>query len=421
MSMHTNSYPRIVITGMGLVTALGSDAETFFGNLLEGKSGISRLTRFDTTNYNCKVAGEIPSFDPTQYMEPKDARRSDRFTQFAIAASKIAVKDSGIDFEKTDRDRAGVIIGSGIGGISTIEEQGRRLYASGPHKVSPLMIPMLIGNMAAGQVAIDFKLRGPNYCVMSACATGSHAIGDAVRMLRLGEADVMLAGGSEASITELGFAGFCNMKAMAAAYNDTPEKASRPFDAKRDGFVMGEGAGILILETEEHAIARGAHIHAEVIGHAATCDAYHITAPDPEGYALVKCMNNALADAGIRAEDVDYVNAHGTSTPYNDSSETKALKKVFGEYAHKLKISSTKSMTGHLLGAAGAVEAIASIKTIEKGWIAPTINYENPDPDCDLDYVPNVKVQKEVNIAMSNNMGFGGHNASVIFRRYGNK
>jgi len=404
---------------MGLVTALGNDAETFFGNLLEGKSGIGPLTRFDVTNFTCKIAGEVTNFDPAQYMDPRDARRTDRFTQFAIAASKIAVNDSGIDFEKTDRDRAGVLIGSGIGGIATIEEQAKRLFELGPRKVSPLMIPMLIGNMAAGQVAIDFRLRGPNYSVVSACATGSHAIGDAMRMMRLGEADVMLVGGAEASINPLGFAGFCNMKAMATAFNDAPEKASRPFDGKRDGFVMGEGAGVLILETEAHALARGARIYAEIIGHAATCDAYHITAPDPEGQSLVRCMKNAFADAGIAQEDIDYVNAHGTSTPYNDSSETKALKNVFGDHAKTLKISSTKSMTGHLLGAAGAVEAIATIKTIEKGWIHPTTNQENPDPECDLDYVPNVKIQKDVRVAMSNNMGFGGHNASVIFRKYG--
>jgi 3-oxoacyl-[acyl-carrier-protein] synthase II len=416
--MQKNSYPRIVITGMGLVTALGSDADTFFNNLLEGHSGIGPLTRFDPTHNTCKVAGEINNFDPNLYMDPRDARRSDRFAQFAVAAAKLAVKDSGLDLENTDRDRVGVIIGSGIGGIGTIEEQAQKLLTSGTRRVSPLMIPMLIANMAGGMVAIELKLRGPNYSVVSACATGSHAIGDAMRMIRLGEADIVLAGGSEASLTQLGFAGFCNMKAMSTDYNDTPQKACRPFDAKRDGFVMGEGAGVVILETEAHAKARGAKIYAEMIGHAATCDAYHITAPDPEGHALIKCLKNALKDAGVEPEQVDYINAHGTSTPYNDSSETKAVKAAFGAHAYKLKMSSTKSMTGHLLGAAGAVEAIATVKTIQTGWIAPTINYENPDPECDLDYVPNVKVQKEVNIAMSNNLGFGGHNASLVFRRY---
>jgi 3-oxoacyl-[acyl-carrier-protein] synthase II len=416
--MHNNQYPRIVITGLGLVTALGRDADTFFNNLLEGKSGIGPLTRFDATNFTCKVAGEINDFDAGQYMDPREARRSDRFTQFAIAASKLAVKDAALDLDKTDRDRVGVIIGSGIGGMETIEEQARKLAESGPRRVSPLMVPMLISNMASGAVAIDLKLHGPNYSVVSACATGSHAIGDAVRMLRLGEADIMLAGGSEASITQLGFAGFCNMKAMTTESNDNPQKACRPFDAKRDGFIMAEGSGVLILETEEHAKARGAKIYAEIIGHSATSDAYHITAPDPEGHALVSCFKKALADAGIKPEDVDYINAHGTSTPYNDSSETKAIKIVFGEYAYKVKISSTKSMTGHLLGAAGAVEAIACIKAIQTGWIPPTINYENPDPECDLDYVPNHKVQKTVNIAISDNLGFGGHNACLVFRRY---
>lgn len=416
--MHTNQYPRIVITGLGLVTALGNDADTFFANLLEGKSGIGPLTRFDGTNFSCKVAGEINDFDAGQYMDPREARRSDRFTQFAIAAAKLAVKDSAIDLDKTDRDRVGVIIGTGIGGMETIEDQARRLVESGPRRVSPLMIPMLISNMGGGAVAIELKLRGPNYSVVSACATGSHAIGDAMRMLRLGEADVMLAGGSEASITQLGFAGFCNMKAMSTESNDNPQKACRPFDAKRDGFIMAEGAGVLVMETEEHAKARGAKIYAEIIGHSATCDAYHITAPDPEGHALITCLKKALDDAGIKPEDVDYINAHGTSTPYNDSSETRAIKAAFGDHAYKLKVSSTKSMTGHLLGAAGAVEAIASIKAIQTGWIPPTINYETPDPDCDLDYVPNTKVQAKVDIAMSNNLGFGGHNASVIFRRY---
>ena len=416
--MHNNQYPRIVITGLGLVTALGRDADTFFNNLLEGKSGIGPLTRFDATNFTCKVAGEINDFDAGQYMDPREARRSDRFTQFAIAASKLAVKDAALDLDKTDRDRVGVIIGSGIGGMETIEEQARKLAESGPRRVSPLMVPMLISNMASGAVAIELKVHGPNYSVVSACATGSHAIGDAVRMLRLGEADIILAGGSEASITQLGFAGFCNMKAMSTGSNDNPQKACRPFDATRDGFVMAEGSGVLVLETEEHAKARGAKIYAEIIGHAATCDAYHITAPDPEGHALINCLKNALADAKIKPEDVDYINAHGTSTPYNDSSETKAIKIVFGDYAHKVKISSTKSMTGHLLGAAGAVEAIASIKAIQTGWIPPTINYVNPDPECDLDYVPNHKIQKTVNIAISDNLGFGGHNACLIFRRY---
>jgi len=416
--MQKSLYPKIVITGMGLVTALGNDADTFFNNLLEGRSGIGPLTRFDTTNMPCQVAGEINDFDAAEYMDPREARRSDRYTQFAVAAAKLAVKDCGIDLDKADRDRIGVIVGSGIGGMETIESQAKRLFASGPRRVSPLMIPMLISNMASGSVAIELNVRGPNYGIVSACATGSHAMGDAIRMMRLNEADMMIAGGSEAAITQLGFAGFCNMKAMSTEYNDTPQKASRPFDAKRDGFVMGEGSGMLVLETEAHALARGARIYAEIIGHSATCDAYHITAPDPSGYGLVMCLKNALKDAEIRVEDIDYINAHGTSTPYNDSGETGAIKQVFGEQAYKVKISSTKSMTGHLLGAAGAVEAIACVKAINTGWIPPTINYETPDPACDLNYCPNEKVRADVNIAMSTNLGFGGHNAALIFKKY---
>ncbi len=411
-------FPKVVVTGMGVVSSLGNDASTFFQNLLDGRSGISRLSRFDPSGFPCQVASEVRDFDAAQYMDPKEARRSDRYTQFAMAASRLAMNDSGLDVEKVDKDRFGVLIGSGIGGMETIEQQSFKLFEGGPRKISPFMIPMLISNIASGVVAIEYKARGPNYAIVSACATASHAIGDALRMMRLGEADVMIVGGSEAAITRLGFGGFCNMKAMATAFNDTPEKASRPFDAKRDGFVMGEGAGVLILETEAHARARGARIYCELAGHAATCDAYHITSPDPDGYGLSLCLRNALKDARIQPEDVQYINAHGTSTPYNDKGETLAIKKVFGEHARKLKISSTKSMTGHLLGAAGGVEAIASIKAITTGLIPPTINYENPDPECDLDYVPNQKIEHKVDIALSNNLGFGGHNATIVFRRY---
>lgn len=409
---------RIVVTGMGVISPVGDSPGEFWDNLLAGRSGISRITAFDPTDYPCKVGGEIKDFKPENWMDPKDAKRNDRFTQFAVGASKMAFTHSGIDAEQVDPDRFGCIIGSGIGGLDTIEKQTFRLWESGPRKVSPFMIPMLIGNMASGVVAIELGARGPNYGIVSACATAGHAIGDCLRIMRAGEADVMLAGGAEASITRMGYAGFCNMKAMGTQFNDEPERSSRPFDARRDGFIMGEGAGILVLETLEHAQKRGAHILGEVSGHAASCDAYHITSPDPEGRGLKACMRNALKDAGIKGEAVDYVNVHGTSTPYNDKTETAALKEVFGQHVHQLKISSTKSMTGHLLGAAGGIEAVACIEAIAHNRIPPTINYENPDPDCDLNYVPNKSIQHPVNIALSNNLGFGGHNATIIFRRY---
>jgi len=410
---------RIVVTGMGAMTPLGQDVDSTWEGLLAGRSGIGKITLFDSELYPCKVAGEIPDFNPSDWMDPKDAKRNDRYTQFAVAASKMALADA--NFSKDDIDdpvRFGCILGSGIGGLDTIEKQTFRLWESGPRRVSPFMIPMLISNMASGVVAIEVGAMGPNYGIVSACATGSHAIGDCMRILRAGEADVMLAGGSEASITRIGFAGFCNMKAMGTAYNDEPQRASRPFDARRDGFIMGEGAGVLVLETLEHAKARGANIICEVVGHAATCDAYHITSPDPSGRGLRACMNNALKDAGITVDDVDYINAHGTSTPYNDKTESAAIKEVFGQRAYDIRISSTKSMTGHLLGAAGGIEAITCIKTILNGKIAPTINYENPDPDCDLNYVPNKAIEMPVSVAMSNNLGFGGHNATIVFRAF---
>ncbi|MBN2069732.1 MAG: beta-ketoacyl-ACP synthase II [Opitutales bacterium] len=411
-------YPKIVITGMGVISSLGKDVDTFWANLLAGKSGIGNVTRFDTEGIACKVGAEVTDFDPAEYMDPREARRRDLYTQYAVAASGLAVKDAALDLETVDPDRFGVIIGSGIGGMETIGDQTFRLYGGGPRKVSPFMIPMLISNMASGIVAIEYGARGPNYGIVSACATGSHAIGDAVRMLRLGEADIMLVGGSEAAITQLSYAGFSNMKAMSSNFNDAPETSSRPFDKDRDGFVMAEGAGVLVVETLEHAKARGARIYCEIIGHAATCDAHHITAPHPEGLGLTKCLQQAMKDAGISPEEVDYINAHGTSTPYNDKGETLAVKNVFGAHAYKLKMSSTKSMTGHLLGAAGAVEAIACAKSLQTGKIAPTINYTTPDPDCDLDCVPNKAIDCDINIAISNNLGFGGHNASIVFRKY---
>ncbi len=410
---------RVVVTGMGAITPLGNDVDSYWEGLLAGRSGIRRVTAFDTEGYPCKVGGEVLDFNPDQWMDPKDAKRNDRYTQFAVAAARMAMAEARLDARQlADPVRFGCIIGSGIGGLDTIEKQTFRLWESGPRKVSPFMIPMLISNMASGVVAIEFGAMGPNYGIVSACATASHAIGDCLRILRAGEADVMLVGGSEASITQVGFAGFCNMKAMSTGFNDEPARASRPFDARRDGFVMGEGAGVLVLETLEHARARGAAILCEVAGHAATCDAYHITSPDPDGRGLQACMRNALKDAGVAPEEVDYINAHGTSTPYNDKTETAAIKAVFGAHAYRLKVSSTKSMTGHLLGAAGGIEAIAAIQSIRTGRIAPTINYENPDPECDLNYVPNKAIEAPVRVALSNNLGFGGHNATIVFRAF---
>ena len=328
------------------------------------------------------------------------------------------MNDSQLDINKVDKDRVGVVVGSGIGGMETIETQAKVLFEKGPRRVSPFMIPSLIGNAAPGIIAIELGCRGPNFSIVTACATGSHCIGEAFKVIQRGDADIMIAGGSEAAITQLGFSGFCSMKAMSTAFNDTPQKACRPFDAKRDGFVMGEGAGILILETLEHAIARGAKIYCELAGYAANCDAYHITSPHPEGRDLANCLEAAIKDASVSKESIGYINAHGTSTPYNDKFETMAYKKVFGEHAHKVKISSTKSMTGHLLGATGAVEAAVCAKVIETGEIPPTINYENPDPDCDLDYVPNVKTSAPIEVALSDNLGFGGHNAALVFKKY---
>lgn len=409
---------RVVVTGMGAVTPLGLDVDSFWEGVRAGRNGIRRVQLFDPSDYPCQVGGEAVGFDPDQWMDPKESRRNDRYTQLAVAGARMAVDDAALGDAPLDRFRFGCVIASGIGGLDTIEKQTFRLFEGGPRRVSPFMIPMLISNMASGVVAIAVRAKGPNYGIVSACASATHAIGDAVRMIRAGEADVMLAGGSEASVTRIGFAGFCNMKAMATRFNETPEKASRPFDAQRDGFIMGEGSGILVLESLAHARKRGARIHAELVGHAATCDAYHITSPDPGGEGLVECMRRALAFGGLQPQDVHYINAHGTSTPYNDRTETAAIKTVFGPAAHTVRISSTKSMTGHLLGAAGGIEAIVCIKAIQEGIVPPTINYEFPDPECDLNYVPNVAVAQSVDVAMSNNLGFGGHNATVVFRRF---
>ena len=408
---------RVVVTGIGSLTALGHDNATFWDALIKGRSGIGRVTRFDPTDFPSKVGAEVKDFDPAKYMDGKEAKRNDRYTQYAVAASRLAIQDAGVDVTKLDSERFGVIIGSGIGGMETIENQARVLIERGPSRVSPFTIPSLIANIASGVVAIEFQAKSVNFGVVSACASGSHALGEALRHIRDGHADIMLSGGSEAAITRLGYAGFCNMKAMSTDFNDTPEKASRPFDKLRDGFIMGEGAGVLVIESLEHAQARGARIYCELAGYGATCDAYHITGQDQEGKGLALCLNRALAEAGIEKSEVGYINAHGTSTPINDRCETLAIKRCFGDLAPKISISSTKSMTGHLLGAAGGVEAAACVMAIHTGMIPPTINYENPDPDCDLDYTPNVAKARKVDVAISNNLGFGGHNASLIFKR----
>lgn len=419
MDTQNESKRRVVVTGIGVIASLGTGIENFWKALLEGNSGIGPVTRFDASEgYTCRVASEVNDFVPEDYIDPKEVKRNDRYVHFAVAASQLAVKDAALDVKAIeDPGRFGVIIGSGIGGLGTIQAQTKRLFDGGPRKVSPFMIPSLIANMASGVVAIDVGAKGTNYSVVSACATGTHAIGEALDVIREGKADVMIAGGSEATITEIGFAGFCSMKAMSTQYNDTPEKSSRPFDAGRDGFVMGEGAGILILESYEHAKARGANIYCELLGYGATCDAYHITSPDPEGKGLADCITKTLQDGGVKPEAVKYINAHGTSTPYNDKFETMAIKKAFGDHAKDLLISSTKSMTGHLLGAAGGIEAAAAIMAIKTGEVPPTINYENPDPECDLNYIPNKKVSAKVDYAISENLGFGGQNAALVFGR----
>jgi 3-oxoacyl-[acyl-carrier-protein] synthase II len=410
-----SSSRRVVVTGLGVVTAVGHDVETFWSSLVAGRGGIHRITLFDPAAFASQMGAEVRDWDPAVHMDPKEARRNDRYTHFGFVAAKQAVADSGLDMATADGDRVGVMIGSGIGGMYTYESQLKVLAERGPRKVSPFTIPSLIGNMCSGLVAIEYGARGPNFGVVSACATGTHAIGEAAHTIRRGDADVMIAGGSEAAITPFAYASFCAMKAMSTR-NDLPEKACRPFDRSRDGFIMGEGAGVLILESIEHARARGARIYCELAGYAATCDAFHITQPDPEGKGLSMAMKRALASAAVRPEDIDYINAHGTSTPYNDKYETLAIKKVFGDHARKVAISSTKSMTGHLLGAAGGIESVISAKTIQTQMVAPTINLEDPDPECDLDYVPNAARAVKVRTVLSNNLGFGGQNAAVVFR-----
>ena len=408
---------RVVVTGLGAITPLGLDVDSFYEGLLEGKNGITRIEAFDTEKYTCKIGGEIKDFDATNYMDPKAARRNDRFVHFAFAACKEAVARAGLDMDQEDPDRVGVFIGSGIGGMDTIEKNCRKLIEGGPRKVSPFMIPALISNMASGVIGIELGAMGPNFSIVSACATGAHAIGESLKTLRLGEADVMIAGGSEATITGLSYSGFCSMKAMTTN-NDDPAHASRPFDANRDGFVMGEGAGVLVLESLKHAQKRGAEILCELVGYGASCDANHITAPHPEGKGLIGAMKRAMTSGKVNTGEIDYINAHGTSTPYNDKFETLAVKSLFGEHSKSLPMSSTKSMTGHLLGAAGGVESVACVRMLQTGNIVPTMNYQTPDPDCDLDYVPNEAREAKLSVAMSNSLGFGGQNASLIFKAY---
>ncbi len=408
---------RVVVTGLGLITPLGSGIEKTWEGVCKGMSGIDRITLFDASDFPCQIAGEVKDFTPEDFIERKELKKMDIFIQYALAAGTMAVEDAGLKITEEKADHVGVIVGAGIGGLNTIERYHSVLLQSGHRRISPFFIPMLIANLAAGQISIRFGARGPNSCVTTACAAGTHSIGDAFKIIQRGDAEAMIAGGSESVITPLTLAGFANMRALSTR-NDAPQKASRPFDNERDGFVMGEGAGIVVLEELESAMQRGARIYAEIVGYGLTGDAYHMTAPDPEGRGVTNCMRMALRDAGLRPEAVDYINAHGTSTPYNDKHETTAIKRVFGEHAYKLAVSSTKSMTGHLLGAAGGVEAALCALALSHGIIPPTINYENPDPECDLDYVPNHARPEDLNVALSNSFGFGGTNACILLKRY---
>jgi 3-oxoacyl-[acyl-carrier-protein] synthase II len=408
---------RVVVTGLGAVTPVGNSVPEYWRAVCEGRSGVGPITRFDPKRLDSRIAGEVKGFDPLKVIEKKELKKLDLFIQYALAAGVEAVEDAKIDFSQFDPTRGGALIGSGIGGILSVLEWHRVILEKGPSRVSPFFVPSLIVNMAAGQISMRYKLKGPNSSVVTACATGNHAIGDAFKIIQRGDADLMVAGGSEAIIDELPLGGFAQMKALSTR-NDEPERASRPFDADRDGFVAGEGAGIVVLESAEHAQRRGAHIYAEIIGYGMTSDAYHMTAPDPEGDGAMRAMRGALKDGGLRPEDVGYINAHGTSTPYNDKTETLAIKQVFGEHARKLAVSSTKSMIGHLLGAAGGVEAIVTVLALQQSILPPTINYETPDPECDLDYVPNAARKAAVAAALSNGFGFGGTNATLAFRRW---
>lgn len=409
---------RVVVTGLGVVSSLGHDVETFWKQLVEGRGGVQRITAFDPAAFDCQIAAEVKNFDPSPaFPSPKEVRRTDRFAQFGIFAGYQALRDSGLDLDRIDRDETGVFLGSGIGGLQTIEEQHKVLLNRGPGRLSPFMIPMLISNMASGLFSMFYKLRGPNLATCSACATSSHAIGEAWRTLKMGAAQVMFAGGTEATVVPLGIGGFCAMRAMSTR-NDDPERASRPFDKERDGFVMGEGAGVVVLEDLEHARTRGARIYCEIVGYGNTADASHMTAPAPEGEGAARCMKMALRSAGLRPEEVDYINAHGTATPSGDVCETQAIKTVFGEHARRIAVNSTKGATGHMLGAAGAVEMAVCAKAIQTDVSPPTINQLVPDPECDLDYVPNTAREMKVRVAINNSFGFGGHNASLIARKF---
>lgn len=404
---------RAVVTGLGVISPIGNSVEEAWGNMLAGKSGVGMVTRFDTANYTTKIAGEVRKFDPAAFIDKKELRRMDLAEQYALVASELAIRDSGIDLSKVDLEKAGVVIGSGIGGITTFEQQHSTLVTSGPGRVSPFFIPMMIIDMCAGLVSMRFGFKGPNYATVSACASSAHAIADAFRCVQRGEADIMIAGGAEATITPTSMAGFCQARAMSTR-NDEPEKASRPFDKGRDGFVMGEGSAILLIESLEHAQKRGARIYGEILGAGMTADAYHMTAPHPDGDGAARAMKMAIKDAGLKPEQISYINTHGTATDLGDIAETRAIKSVLGEHAYKTPCNSTKSLAGHLLGAAGAIELVACLKSIETGWLHPTINLDDPDPECDLDYVPNQKRKHDVMYAVSNSFGFGGHNVSLV-------
>jgi 3-oxoacyl-[acyl-carrier-protein] synthase II len=409
---------RVVVTGMGAITPVGNDVATTWRSLIEGKSGTTPITKFDASKFSCRIAAEVKDFNPLDFMDRKEAKRADPYTQYAVAGARQAMTDASlVERNGMDPDRIGVIIGSGIGGLKSFEEQHDVYRERGVGKISPFFIPMFIADIAAGIVSMQFNAKGPNYATVSACATSAHAIGDAYRTIQYGDADVMITGGAEATVTPMAIGGFANMKALSER-NDSPETASRPFDATRDGFVMGEGAGILILEELEHALARGAKIYAEIVGYGATGDAYHLTAPAPDGEGAQRAMKRALKDANLEPKDIQYINAHGTSTPANDFNETRAIKAVFGEHAKSVNVSSTKSATGHMLGAAGAVEAIVSALVVGNGVIPPTINYQTPDPELDLNYTPNTSVERKVNAVLSNSFGFGGHNTTLAIKRY---
>ena len=412
------SERRVVITGVGAVTPLGNEVDTFWANLINGQTGVRKITRFDASQYDAQIAAEVRDFDPLPaFPSPKELRRSDLYAQFALHAGWQAWRDSGLQFDRENRDEIGVFIGSGIGGLHTVSEQCRILMERGPDRLSPFMIPMLIANMASGLFSMFHKLRGPNFATCSACATSNHALGEAWRTIKMGDAQVMFSGGAEATILPIGIGGFCAMKALSTR-NDDPQHASRPFDKERDGFVMGEGAGVLVLEELEHAKKRDARIYCEIVGYGNTADANHVTAPSPEGEGAARCMKVALRHAGLNPEDISYVNAHGTGTPQGDVAETKAVKAVFGEHARKVAVSATKGATGHMLGAAGAVEMVICSKAIQTGIVPPTINYEVPDPECDLDCVPNTARQMKVENVLNNSFGFGGHNASILAKRF---